>query len=63
MNPISRFTEKQLVIEFESFESINLLKKAYRNYEILLNDLEFNGKNLIISNSKAELIYVNKKNY
>lgn len=58
IDPISMFVNKLMIIAFENVENIKLLKVYYKNYEQILNDLEFDGQNIIINNAKAELIYV-----
>jgi hypothetical protein len=58
IDPISIYSNKIFMLSFETAEQILLLKKTYKNYEQIINDLEFNGQNVVLNNS-AELIYVN----
>ena len=37
-----------------------MLMKSYKNYEKILNDIYFDGRNILIKNEDADLIYVNK---
>ena len=58
VDPISLYSSKLFIISFDNVDDIHLLKKAYKNYEYLISDLEFDGHNLLIKNEKADLIYV-----
>ncbi len=58
VDPISVYSNKLFIISFENVDSIHLLKKAYKNYENLISDLEFDGHNILIKNEKADLVYV-----
>ena len=43
---------------FEKIDDLHLLKSAYKNYENIINDLEFDGQNILIKNDKSDLVYV-----
>lgn len=59
VDPISIFANKLFLIQFEKVEEIVLLKKAYKSYETIIRDLDFDGQNLLIKNDRKELTYVN----
>ena len=46
------------MIIFEKIDDLHLLKSAYKNYENIINDLEFDGQNILIKNDKSDLVYV-----
>jgi hypothetical protein len=58
INPISYYQDKIFIIVFQSLTEIALLKKVYTNYENIIQDLFFDGRNIIIKNDVAHLIYV-----
>ena len=60
VNPISQFQDKVFMILLHSLAEIQLLKKAYKNYERIIGDLEFDGRNVLIKNEKVHLTYVRK---
>jgi hypothetical protein len=58
IEPISIYSGKLFMIIFEKIEDLHLLKSAYKNYENIINDLEFDGQNILIKNDKSDLVYV-----
>jgi hypothetical protein len=60
INPISYYQDKIFIIVFPSSAEIALLKKAYKNYENIIQDLFFDSRNVLIKNETSHLIYVCK---
>jgi hypothetical protein len=58
IEPISIYSGKLFMIIFEKIDDLHLLKFAYKNYENIINDLEFDGQNVLIKNEKSDLVYV-----
>lgn len=58
IEPISIYSGKLFMIIFEKIDDLHLLKSAYKNYENIINDLEFDGQNILIKNDKSDLVYV-----
>ena len=58
LNTISNFRDKVFVLSFQDTSEIKLLQQAYKDYERIIKDLQFNGENVLIDNEKAHLTYV-----